>query len=130
MIELGNRPVDITIRIQQGTSASWSFEFYESEAEDAVPVDPSTFVDVRMDLYNAVGAKVLGFWLSTGEGFQILTSAETGRKVLVLDKDYTESNLPTGQYRGDMLIIRNIEDADKPLNVLFIYEKTFTSWTT
>lgn len=130
MIELGNRPVDITIRIQQGTSASWSFEFYESDDADAVPVDPSTFVDVRMDLYNSVGVKVLGFWLSTGEGFQILTSQETGRNVLVLDKDYTENNLPEGKYRGDMLVVRNAADASKPLNVLFIYEKTLTSWTT
>lgn len=121
-----SRPVDITIRIQQGTSASWAFEFYESEAEDAVPVDPSTFQDVRMDLCNAAGSTVQSFRI--GEGFEILTSTETGRKVLTLDKVYAEYNLRPGQYNGDMLVIRNSEDADKPLSVLFIYEKTYTSW--
>lgn len=121
MAELNNViAVTLPIHIQRMASYSWYFDFYEEE--DGDPIDPATFMDVRMDVRNRAGKVELSYRI--GKGFNIVPEAGTGRNMLVMDKDYTEDNLPAADnYNYDMLVIRNDKDACIPLEGPLSYTK-------
>jgi hypothetical protein len=103
-------------------SASFAFEFYEDNSE--VPTDPTTFLDVRMAIKNSADQVVLSCRI--GEGLTIETDQITGRNFVVLDKKYTENNLPPGSYRYDMLVIQNEDDACIPIKGPFLMIENIT----
>ena len=113
---------EVPIRLQRMASASFAFEFYEKDDDN--PTDPDTLVDVRMSVKNITGQAVLNYKI--GEGFTIETDQDTGRKFVVLDKKYTEDNLPPGSYRYDMLVIQNEDDACIPIKGPFLMIENIT----
>jgi len=114
---------ELTIKIQR--RAAWppfGFELYQTE--DTV-IDLTTLDDVRMDIVNVAGVKLLG--LNIGQGFQIIDNEVTGNPtILKMDVAFIADALAAGWYRYDMLVVAGGIVAAYPLNGFLIVEQNIT----